>query len=62
FPVILLGTAYWSGLVDWIRGTMLPAGTVNAGDLELISVTDEVEDAVSAVLDAARTGAVPTTP
>ena len=37
FPVILLGTDYWSGLLDWIRDTLLPDGKVAAADLDLIS-------------------------
>src|SRR3954468_15463704 len=36
FPVILYGSSYWSGLVDWLRNTMLAAGKVSATDLELI--------------------------
>ncbi|MDK3257488.1 TIGR00730 family Rossman fold protein [Blastococcus capsensis] len=56
FPVILLGTAYWSGLVDWIRDTMLAEGTISAGDLDLFTVTDDVAEAVATIraADAAR--------
>ena len=56
FPVILLGSAYWSGLVDWIRGTMLTEGMIGPGDLELVTVTDDVAEAVSVIraADAAR--------
>src|SRR6202012_4809798 len=39
FPVILFGTAYWSGLIDWIRGTMLPAGKIAAPDPDLITMS-----------------------
>jgi uncharacterized protein (TIGR00730 family) len=57
FPVILFGSAYWSGLVDWIRDTMLAQGTVGAGDLELLQVTDDVDEAIAIIraADAART-------
>jgi len=57
FPVILLGRAYWQGLLDWLRDTMLPAGTINPSDLDLVRVTDDVEEAVTWVLesDQART-------
>jgi uncharacterized protein (TIGR00730 family) len=54
FPVVLVGTEYWSGLVDWIRTTMLPAGTIRDTDLELFTVTDDVEE-VLAVIQAADT-------
>jgi uncharacterized protein (TIGR00730 family) len=49
FPVVLLGTAYWSGLVDWLRTTMLADGYIGAGDLDLLHVTDDVEDAMAVI-------------
>src|SRR3954470_24023173 len=49
FPVILFGSAYWSGLLDWIRGTMAETGTINAADLELIHVTDDVAEVVELI-------------
>ena len=52
FPVILFGTAYWSGLVDWIRSTLAETGTINAADLDLITVTDDIDE-VLAVIQAA---------
>lgn len=56
FPVILFGSAYWAGLVDWIRDTMVAQGTVGPNDLELLHVTDSVEEAVQLIqaADAAR--------
>jgi len=59
FPVILFGTEYWSGLLTWIRTTLAGTGTVNATDLDLITVTDDINE-VMAVVQAAdqarRTG------
>jgi uncharacterized protein (TIGR00730 family) len=52
FPVVLLGTAYWSGLIGWLRETMLADGYIGEGDLDLISLTDDVGEAVRIVLDA----------
>jgi uncharacterized protein (TIGR00730 family) len=52
FPVVLLGRAYWSGLHDWIAGTMVETGKIGAADLALLHVTDDVDDAVRVVLDA----------
>ena len=46
FPVILFGTSYWSGLVDWLRGTMLAGHKINAADVELLQLTDDVDEAV----------------
>jgi uncharacterized protein (TIGR00730 family) len=56
FPVILFGSAYWSGLVDWIRTSMLAQGTVSAADLDLLHVTDDVAEVVAVIqaADAAR--------
>jgi uncharacterized protein (TIGR00730 family) len=53
FPVILLGTAYWSGLVDWLRTTMVEHRYIGAGDMDLLTVTDDIDEAV-ALLDAAN--------
>jgi len=44
FPVFLVGTAYWAGLLEWLRTTALDAGMVNDGDLALLRVTDDVAE------------------
>ncbi len=47
FPVILVGSDYWGGLVDWIRNTMLmKEKNVNEGDLALFHVVDTADEAV----------------
>ena len=51
FPVVLVGHAYWDGLVDWLRGTVLAGGKIAEKDLELFSVTDDPEEAVRTVLN-----------
>ena len=52
FPVILMGTEYWSGLIDWIKQTLLKDGKVSESDLDLIQVTDDVDEAVQLIVDA----------
>jgi uncharacterized protein (TIGR00730 family) len=52
FPVILVGVSYWSGLVDWIRGTLVPAGKIGATDLELLTLTDDVDTIVKIIVEA----------
>jgi uncharacterized protein (TIGR00730 family) len=52
FPVILMGTEYWAGLIDWLKKTALADGKVNAGDLELLQMTDDVDEAVQFIVDA----------
>jgi uncharacterized protein (TIGR00730 family) len=49
FPVVLMGSSYWSGLVAWLRDTMLAAGNICAADMDLITITDDVDEAVAIV-------------
>lgn len=53
FPVVLVGTAYWSGLVDWLRDTAAAEGKVSLTDLDLLVVTDDLDLVVETVLAAA---------
>jgi uncharacterized protein (TIGR00730 family) len=52
FPVVLLGHAYWDGLVDWLRATVLAGGKVSERDLDLFAVTDDPAEAVRLVVAA----------
>ena len=52
FPVILMGAAYWSGMVDWLRTTLLADGKISAADLDLIQMTDDVDEAVRLIVQA----------
>jgi uncharacterized protein (TIGR00730 family) len=56
FPVILFGTEYWAGLLAWIRTTLAETGTINAADLDLITVTDDIGEVLGVIqaADAAR--------
>lgn len=49
FPVVLVGSEYWGGLVDWISKTMKAAGMISVDDDELFTVVDTAEDAVAAI-------------
>ena len=46
FPVILMGSEYWKGLIDWLKKTMLRNNKISAADLELFQVIDDPEEAV----------------
>ena len=59
FPVVLIGVDYWSGLMDWLRGTVLAGGKITQDDLDLLTVTDDVDLAVRLMVEA-REGHVPT--
>ncbi|MFW2513950.1 TIGR00730 family Rossman fold protein [Demequina sp. SO4-13] len=54
FPLVLVGHAYWDGLLAWLRDTAVADGKISATDLDLLHVTDDIEEAVSIVVDHAR--------
>ena len=51
FPVTLIGTAYWRGLLEWVGEHPLKERLISPEDLDLLHVTDEVEEAVTGVKD-----------
>ncbi|MGF7121092.1 TIGR00730 family Rossman fold protein [Rhodococcus sp. AG1013] len=51
FPIVLIGTEFWGGLIDWVRGTLERTGKISPGDADLIHVTDNVEEAVRIVVE-----------
>lgn len=50
FPVVLFGTAYWGGLIDWLRSSVLEGGNISEADIEMLQLTDDVDEAVSIML------------
>lgn len=46
FPIVLVGSDYWRGLVDWVAGSMVAEGTLGEAELDLIHLVDEPEEAV----------------
>lgn len=57
FPIILFGSRYWSGLVDWLRDSLGGSGKISPGELGLLHVTDSVEDVVGIIQANAEAGA-----
>ena len=50
FPVVLIGKDFWSGLMDWIKETMLEKyGAISAEDLDLFRITDDVDEAIQII-------------
>jgi uncharacterized protein (TIGR00730 family) len=49
FPVILIGTEFWGGLVDWIKQTLVANGTISPKDLDLFHLTDDLDEAVNII-------------
>jgi predicted Rossmann-fold nucleotide-binding protein len=51
---VLLGTSYWGGLVAWIRAEVLGGGKVSDKDVDLLRLTDDVDEAVAIMVEAGR--------
>ena len=50
FPLVLMGTAYWGGLLTWLRESAAAGGTITLADIDLLHVTDDVDEAVSIIV------------
>lgn len=50
FPIVLFGHAYWDGLVDWLKDAVEADGKISGTDLDLIAVTDDVDEAIEHAL------------
>jgi len=49
FPVVLFGSQYWQGLLDWLKGSVLAEGCIDADELNIIQVADKPEDVVGII-------------
>ena len=49
FPIVLYGTSYWQGMLDWLRDTLLAEGAIAEDDLDRLPVVDTVDEAVRLV-------------
>ena len=47
FPILLVGAAYWQGLVDWLSGPVLEGGKIDPHDVERLHVTDDLDEVVT---------------
>ena len=54
FPIALVDSGYWGGLLEWVRTTMIDRGTISSTDPDLLHVVDGAEEAVDYVVGAAR--------
>src|ERR1041384_1547994 len=50
FPVVLFGSHYWSGLLDWLRAVVLPGGKISDVDMKMFHVTDSPAEVVEIVV------------
>jgi hypothetical protein len=49
FPIVLVGSAYWSGLLDWLKTTMLTEGKIGAEELSLLHLADDPDEVVKII-------------
>ncbi|HEX5429291.1 MAG TPA: TIGR00730 family Rossman fold protein [Pedococcus sp.] len=54
FPIVLMGTDYWGGLLDWLKASALDHGTISEKDLRLLKVTDDLDEAVRTIVTSDR--------
>jgi uncharacterized protein (TIGR00730 family) len=52
FPLVLLGVDYWSGMIGWLRDTALTHGTINQSDIDMLNLTDDVDEAIALMVRA----------
>ncbi len=51
FPVVLMGKEYWTGMIQWLKNTVLPNGTIIPHDLDIFKVTDSPKEVVKIIKD-----------
>jgi uncharacterized protein (TIGR00730 family) len=54
FPIVLYGSEYWKGLLDWLKNTLNPAGTIAENDLALLQLADDPATVARLVIDNSR--------
>ena len=55
FPLVLMGVEFWTPLMDFMRGTLVKAGTIDAADMDHVFLTDSPEEAAAHVRQAGMT-------
>jgi hypothetical protein len=58
-PLVLYGSKYWSGILDWMRKTLEGGSFISPGDLELATLTDDVDEATQLILEYVRRAGPP---
>ena len=52
FPIVLFGSSYWQGLLDWFQNTLLPEGKIAPPDLKLLMVSDDPAEVIELIKQA----------
>lgn len=50
-PIILVNAEFWQGLLDWFKNTLVPYGSIDAKDLDLLSIAETPEEVVQIIFD-----------
>ncbi|WP_100913258.1 TIGR00730 family Rossman fold protein [Pseudoalteromonas spongiae] len=53
-PIVLFGSEFWQGLVDWMQAQLVKKGLIDQSDFSLFTVTDDIEEAVAIIVKHAR--------
>jgi uncharacterized protein (TIGR00730 family) len=56
FPIVLVDSSYWSGLLSWLRDTVVGQGKVSPADLDLVSIADDPDEVVRIIRAAHQNG------
>jgi len=51
FPIVLVGKDYWSGLMDWLKKTMLASGCIDSDELDLLQLVDNADEAAKIIIE-----------
>lgn len=49
FPIVLIGTDYWKGLIEWLKSDLINEGTISEDDMHVFHITDSIDEAVSII-------------
>ena len=49
-PIVLFGSEYWQGMLEWLTKTMIPSGKISASDLDLFTISDDPRDAADLLI------------
>jgi hypothetical protein len=56
FPIVLVGSDYWAGLLSWINETLLARSKISAGDPQLVQIADDPAEVIQIITDAHKSG------
>jgi len=49
FPIVLIGSEFWEGLITWLKSTLIKQGTISVSDFDLFHITDSTDEAIEII-------------